>query len=174
MAATAKWTFRATPEDRERLTRLARARGCSRADLVRGLLIEAEARDGGLAPIADRDEVLRLLSAKARAGDVRAMLALRSELRRDERETDADGDDPFVELDQLAPRRRARTHCSRNTAPSIGNQQPEPARAGCWRAAGASPTRKSFWWEDARPGSAAGGSSTRRMPARSPRACRSD
>jgi hypothetical protein len=108
--ATQNWTFRATPQDRERLARLAKIRGCSRAELVRGLLVEAEAGDGGLAPIADRDEVLRLLSAKARAGDVRAMLALRSELRRDEPEADADGDDPFVELDQLAPRREARTH----------------------------------------------------------------
>ncbi len=110
MAVTANWTFRATPEDRERLTRLAKIRGCSRAELVRGLLVEAEERDGGLAPVADRDEVLRLLSAKARAGDLRAMLALRSELHRDEPESDEDDDNPFAELDQLAPRREARKH----------------------------------------------------------------
>jgi hypothetical protein len=70
--------------DRERLDRLAKARGLTRTGVVRELLAEADAGDVPAAPT--RSEALLLLFRQARAGSPSAAAALARELRL--------GDDP--------------------------------------------------------------------------------
>jgi predicted transcriptional regulator len=96
--------------DRERLDRLAEARGVTRSEVVRHLLAEAD--DGPLPGPPDRDELVRLLGEAARGGSVRAIEILL--MRKWERgtaepppwatRTQIDSD-PFAEVDELRRRR---------------------------------------------------------------------
>jgi hypothetical protein len=56
-------------------------------------------------PVADRDELLRILTESAREGSVTACKTLLEELRRDAG-TEDDKDDLFADLDNVAPLRR--------------------------------------------------------------------
>jgi hypothetical protein len=57
--------------------------------------------------IADRDELLRLLTVRAREGSVAAMRVLLEELRRDARADAGDGWDEVYGDDNVRPIRRA-------------------------------------------------------------------
>ncbi|MGZ6637857.1 MAG: ribbon-helix-helix protein, CopG family [Solirubrobacteraceae bacterium] len=106
--AARNWTIRLNEHDDDRLERLAEARGVSRAALVRTLIRDADLEaGGGLPAVADREELLAVLSERARGGHVQAARSLLDELRRDG-EPAAEDDDPFRELDMLAPRRDSR------------------------------------------------------------------
>ena len=105
--AARNWTVRLNDHDDDRLDRLAEARGVSRATVVRALIRDADLEaGGGLPAVADRDELLRLLSEKARSGHHGAMVTLAHLI---DAEPDEDEDeDPFAALDALAARRESR------------------------------------------------------------------
>jgi Ribbon-helix-helix protein, copG family len=67
--------------ERARLDRLADDRGLTRSELVRALLAEADGVPAASAAPPSRLEALELLQAKARAGNVVAMVALERALR---------------------------------------------------------------------------------------------
>ncbi len=100
-------TFRVSALEGARVERLARERGVSRSSVIRGALrrefeleheqIAPDERDE-LDPIAERDELLALLTLSARAGSVTAARALLDEHRRDAERAGADIPDPFADL----------------------------------------------------------------------------
>ena len=103
------WTIRLSPVDDERLTRQANARGVTRAAYVRRLLREAD--DGAPdapADVVDRDELLRLLSEKARSGHHGAMVTLSHLLAGESDDGEEAEPDPFAALDEFAARRETR------------------------------------------------------------------
>ena len=81
-----------------RLDELCDTRGVSRSDLIRGLVMDAVMAPADRDTVPDEAELLRLLSDKARAGNVSAIKTL---LDRHERHGWNDVDDPFAELDEL-------------------------------------------------------------------------
>ena len=64
-----------------RLDRLARERGLSRSELLRALLAEASGAPAAAPEPPTRSEALELLAAKARSGNVAAVVALERALR---------------------------------------------------------------------------------------------
>jgi Ribbon-helix-helix protein, copG family len=108
--ASVQTNMRLGDADRERLDRLAEARGVTRSEVVRHLLAEAD--DEPLPGPPDRDELVRLLGEAARGGSVRAieiLLMRKWESRTTEpppwaTRAQIDGD-PFAEVDELRRRR---------------------------------------------------------------------
>jgi hypothetical protein len=80
----------------ERLEGLCAARGQSRSDVIRGLVLDAAMEPAERACIPDESELLTLLSDKARSGNVTAIKTL---LERHAK--GVDDSNPFSELDEL-------------------------------------------------------------------------
>jgi hypothetical protein len=79
---TSQTNLRLSSLDRERLDRLAEARGLTQSELVRHLLREADGAPRPEPP--DRDELVAILGEQARSGSIRACEIL---LKRADRET---------------------------------------------------------------------------------------
>lgn len=103
-------TLRLPPEEFGRLEALAERTGRSRSQAAReALMREVDDADGRqtAAEVADRDELLRLLTRKSRAGNVGAMARLLDELRRADEDDDGKAGKPVDPFDELAERRKA-------------------------------------------------------------------
>ena len=83
----------------ERLDVLCAARGVSRSDVIRGLVMDAVLTPAERASIPTEGELLRLLADKARAGNVAAIRTLLGRAPKEPGASELDELDRFAEFD---------------------------------------------------------------------------